>query len=85
MDAVIRTAYAAYGQEHPQVPAVQRIEAFLCLGLDFAGYPGYELTCLADSMNFSACVRGRRSISDADRFRGSSGAAGDLALFKWDI
>ncbi|WP_298019252.1 TetR/AcrR family transcriptional regulator [uncultured Dysosmobacter sp.] len=58
MDAFIRTAYDAYVREHPQAPAVQRIEAFLCLELDFAVYAGYELTCLAYSMNFSACVPG---------------------------
>jgi len=58
MDAYIRTAYDAYVQKYPQASAVQRIEAFLCLELDFAVYAGYELTCLAYSMNISACVPG---------------------------
>lgn len=87
MDAYIRTAYDAYVREHSQASAVQRIEAFLWLELDFAVYAGYELTCLAYSMNISACVPGpsehfqRRSFAELLRILLDEAAPGLPADF----
>lgn len=73
MDRYVREAYEARLEERPDLGVVERIQAFLCVQLDFAAYAGYELTCLAYAMNLSACRPGlsehfrRRPFSDVLR------------------
>ena len=54
----IERRYAAFLDEHPESTGGQRILRFLQLELEFAEYAGYELTCLAYSLNLAACVPG---------------------------
>lgn len=54
----IEHRYAAFLDEHPESTGGQRILRFLQLELEFAEYAGYELTCLAYSLNLAACVPG---------------------------
>lgn len=58
MDRYVREAYGAALRERPDLGTVERIQAFLCLQLEFADYAGYELTCLAYAMNLTACRPG---------------------------
>lgn len=54
----IERRYAAFLDEQPQSTGGQRILRFLQLELEFAEHAGYELTCLAYSLNLAACVPG---------------------------
>lgn len=54
----IARRYAAFLDEHPESTGGQRILRFLQLELEFAEHAGYELTCLAYSLNLAACVPG---------------------------
>lgn len=58
MDRYVRNAYETALRERPDLGAAERIQAFLCLQLEFAAYAGYELTCLAYAMNLAACRPG---------------------------
>ena len=69
LGSYIEGRYAAYLREFPHSSGKQRVLRFLQLELEFAEQAGYELTCLAYSLNLGACVPGpsehmqRRSFS----------------------
>ena len=54
----VERRYAAYLKAHPESTGGERILRFLQLELEFAEYAGYELTCLAYTLNLAACVPG---------------------------
>jgi len=58
MGAFIEQHYADYLKQHPESSPATRIIRFLNLELEFAVYAGYELTCLAYSLNLGACIPG---------------------------
>lgn len=59
MNEFISEAYSDYMTAHPSASAAEKIAAFLALELRFAQYTGHQLTCLAYSLNLSACVEGQ--------------------------
>lgn len=58
MGTYIVTRYTEFVNTNPAKSIIERITYFLNLELEFAEYAGYELTCLAYSLNLSACVPG---------------------------
>lgn len=58
MGVFIEQRYAAFLERSPDSSGGERVLRFLSLELEFAEYAGYELTCLAYSMNLGACVPG---------------------------
>lgn len=58
MGTYICTHYNEFVASNPNKSVIERIAYFLNLEFEFAEYAGYELTCLAYSLNLSACVPG---------------------------
>ncbi|MDO4280971.1 MAG: TetR/AcrR family transcriptional regulator [Peptococcaceae bacterium] len=58
MGEYITTRYAAFFDSSANKGSIERIAFFLNLEFEFAEYAGYELTCLAYSLNLSACIPG---------------------------
>lgn len=58
MGAYITTHYTEFLASNPDKSIIERIIYFLNLEFEFAAHAGYELTCLAYSLNLSACVPG---------------------------
>lgn len=58
MGTYIEQHYFDYTKQYPESSPVTRIIHFLYLELEFAVYAGYELTCLAYSLNLGACIPG---------------------------
>lgn len=58
MGVYISTRYAEFLNTNPNKLAIERIRCFLNLEFEFAEHAGYELTCLAYSLNLGACVPG---------------------------
>lgn len=54
----VERRYTAFLESHPESTGGERILRFLQLELEFAEHAGYELTCLAYSLNLAACVPG---------------------------
>lgn len=54
----VERRYGAFLEAHPESSGRERILRFLELELEFAEHAGYELTCLAYSLNLAACVPG---------------------------
>ena len=58
MGTYICTHYNEFLASAPNISVIERIAHFLILEFEFAEYAGYELTCLAYSLNLNACVPG---------------------------
>lgn len=58
MGTYICSRYTAFVTANPDKSIMERIIYFLNLEIEFADYAGYELTCLAYSLNLSACIPG---------------------------
>lgn len=58
MGAYIDAHYTEFIVSNPDKSVIERIIYFLGLEFEFAEYAGYELTCLAYSLNLSACIPG---------------------------
>lgn len=58
MGMYISTRYTEFVSTSPSKSVIERIIYFLNLEFEFAEHAGYELTCLAYSLNLSACVPG---------------------------
>lgn len=58
LGAYVESRYAVFLRESPESGGAARILRFLGLELEFAEHAGYELTCLAYSLNLGACVPG---------------------------
>ena len=58
MGTYICTHYNEFIASNPNKSVIERITYFLNLEFEFAEYAGYELTCLAYSLNLSACMPG---------------------------
>ena len=58
LGAYVEDRYAAFLETYPECSGGSRVLRFLQLELEFAEYAGYELTCLAYSLNLAACVPG---------------------------
>lgn len=58
LGAYVEKRYAAWLQDHSDSRGGARILKFLSLELEFSELAGYELTCLAYSLNLGACVPG---------------------------
>lgn len=58
MGVYIQSHYAKFISDNPDKSVIERIIYFLTLEFEFAEYAGYELTCLAYSLNLSACIPG---------------------------
>ncbi len=58
MTAFINEKFEKFILADPMATVQDKIEKFLMLEFSFTEYIGYELTCLAYAMNFSACVPG---------------------------
>lgn len=58
MEMYIDTHFSEFVTANPNKSAIERMIRFLNLEFEFAEHAGYELTCLAYSLNLSACVPG---------------------------
>ena len=58
MGAYISKHYTEFTVSNPDMSVIERIIYFLGLEFEFSEYAGYELTCLAYSLNLSACIPG---------------------------
>ncbi len=58
MEIYICAHYNEFIASNPNKSVIERITYFLNLEFEFAEYAGYELTCLAYSLNLSACIPG---------------------------
>ena len=58
MSEYIRQNYAAFLDVHPNASYNERIIYFMNLELKFAEYAGYEITCLAYTLNLGTCIPG---------------------------
>ena len=58
MDQYIQQHYKTFLATHPEASCTERIIYFMNLELEFAEYAGYEITCLAYTLNLSACIPG---------------------------
>ena len=58
MGTYISNHYTEFVTTNPNKSIIERITYFLNLEFEFADYAGYELTCLAYSLNLSACIPG---------------------------
>ena len=58
MSEYIRQNYAAFLDVHPNASYNERMIYFMNLELKFAEYAGYEITCLAYTLNLGTCIPG---------------------------
>ena len=58
MGEYIHRNYTAFLDDHPNVSYNERIIYFMNLELEFAEYAGYEITCLAYTLNLGTCLPG---------------------------
>lgn len=58
MGEYITTRYNEFIASNPDKSVIERISFFLNLEFEFAEHAGYELTCLAYSLNLGTCVPG---------------------------
>lgn len=58
MGEYIKEYYSKFINQNPNSSHLERIKYFLNLELAFAEYAGYELTCLAYSLNLNTCIPG---------------------------
>lgn len=58
LGAYVEKHYASWLRDRPDSRGGERILKFLSLELEFSELAGYELTCLAYSLNLGACVPG---------------------------
>ncbi|WP_312095455.1 TetR/AcrR family transcriptional regulator [Aminipila sp.] len=58
MGKYIQNHYNTFKTAHPETSPIERIIFFLNLELEFAEYAGYEITCLAYTLNLGACIPG---------------------------
>ena len=58
MSEYMRQNYAAFLDLHPNASYNERIICFMNLELKFAEYAGYEITCLAYTLNLGTCIPG---------------------------
>lgn len=58
MSEYIHRNYTAFLDAHSNVSYNERIIYFMSLELEFAEYAGYEITCLAYTLNLGTCIPG---------------------------
>lgn len=58
MSEYIHRKYTAFLEAHPNISCNEKIICFMYLELEFAEYAGYEITCLAYTLNLGTCVPG---------------------------
>lgn len=58
MSEYIHRNYTAFSDAHPNISYSERIIYFMNLELEFAEYAGYEITCLAYTLNLGTCIPG---------------------------
>ena len=58
MSEYIHRNYVAFLDVHPNASYNERIICFMNLELEFAEYAGYEITCLAYTLNLGTCIPG---------------------------
>lgn len=58
MGTYVCSHYTKFVTANPNKSIIEHIIYFLNLEFEFADYAGYELTCLAYSLNLSACIPG---------------------------
>lgn len=58
MSEYIHRNYTAFLEAHSNVSYNERIIYFMNLELEFAEYAGYEITCLAYTLNLGTCIPG---------------------------
>ena len=58
MGEYIQRKYLSYLEAHPNISYNDRIIYFMNLELEFAEYAGYEITCLAYTLNLGSCIPG---------------------------
>ena len=58
MNEYIHRNYTAFLDAHSNVSYNERIIYFMNLELEFAEYAGYEITCLAYTLNLGTCIPG---------------------------
>jgi AcrR family transcriptional regulator len=58
MGTYVETHYSLFVKANPSLSPAKHIICFLNLELEFASFAGYELTCLAYSLNLGACIPG---------------------------
>lgn len=58
MSEYIHRNYTAFLDAHSDVSCNERIIYFMNLELEFAEYAGYEITCLAYTLNLGTCIPG---------------------------
>ncbi|MDE6232211.1 MAG: TetR/AcrR family transcriptional regulator, partial [Lachnospiraceae bacterium] len=68
MGVYICTRYNKFVASNPNLSVIERISYFLNLEFEFAEHAGYELTCLAYSLNLSACIPGPSEHSSQRSF-----------------
>lgn len=68
MGKYIQSHYTTFISQNSDKSVTEHIIYFLNLELEFAEYAGYELTCLAYSLNLAACIPGPSEHFNKRRF-----------------